>query len=292
MSYGPRPWLQAHWDARAATNFMAGGAGSGLAFFGALLAALGAPPAVWIACLAGGVALVGAGLTAVWFEIGRPLRAFNVLFNPRTSWMAREAVIAPLLFACAFALWTTRATMFAVLLAAFALCFAWAQGRMLHASRGIPAWHDPLVPPWIVVTGLVEGAGLAIALSVWLTPVSPWFGAALVAAALARAALWRAYTRHVAGTIVEGAARALDVAGRRLVRVGTALPALLAAAAFALPGPGGPAQSAALAAAGLLAWLGGWGTKFALVRRAAFNRGFSVAHLPVRGGSRGREVHR
>jgi len=283
VSFGPKPWRQAHWDARAATNFMAGGAGSGLAFFGALLAAFGAPPAVWAACLVAGVALVGAGLTAVWFEIGRPLRAFNVVFNPRSSWMTREAMIAPLLVACAFALWATHATMFAAFLAAFALGFAYAQGRMLHAARGIPAWNDALVPPWIVVTGLVEGAGLALALAVWLTAVSPWFGVALAAAALVRALLWRAYRRHVAATIVAAAARALDAAGRRLDAIGTAPPVLLAVAAFALPGAGGLAQAAVLAAAGLLAWLGGWSTKFALVRRAAFNRGFSIAHLPVRG---------
>ena len=36
MSFGPKPWHQQSWDARAAANFMAGGAGSGLIFFTAL----------------------------------------------------------------------------------------------------------------------------------------------------------------------------------------------------------------------------------------------------------------
>ena len=36
MSYGPNPWHQTHWDARAAGNFIGGGTGSGLIVFAAL----------------------------------------------------------------------------------------------------------------------------------------------------------------------------------------------------------------------------------------------------------------
>ena len=38
------------------------------------------------------LALVAAGLGAVWLEIGRPLRAIHVFFNPCTSWMTREVL--------------------------------------------------------------------------------------------------------------------------------------------------------------------------------------------------------
>ena len=31
-AFGPNPWLQQHWDWRAATNFIFGGAGAGLIF--------------------------------------------------------------------------------------------------------------------------------------------------------------------------------------------------------------------------------------------------------------------
>lgn len=280
MSYGPNPWRQTQWDARAAANFMAGGAGSGLTFVGAMLAAAGAPAVVWLACVGLGVALVGAGLTAVWFEIGRPLRAVNVIFNPATSWMAREAMIAPLLFAVAFSLWATRSLFFALVLALLALAFAYAQGRLLHAAKGIPAWHDAAVPAWIVATAVVEGAGLALAIGVWLAPVHVFASLALVIGVALRAALWFAYRRRVSAAIVAGAARALDVAGRSLLLAGTALPAALVGIATAEPGFAGHAM---LAAAGALAWLGGWSAKYALVCRASFNRGFSLARLPVRG---------
>ena len=43
------------------------------------------------------LALVSLGLLCVWAEIGRPWRSINVIFNPRTSWMSREAALAPLL---------------------------------------------------------------------------------------------------------------------------------------------------------------------------------------------------
>ena len=286
MSYGPNPWRQTQWDARAAANFMAGGAGSGLVFVGAMLAAAGTAPVVWIACIGLGVALVGAGLTAVWFEIGRPLRALNVIFNPGTSWMAREAMIAPLLFAVAFSLWATRTLFFAVLLALLALAFAYAQGRLLHAAKGIPAWHDGAVPPWIVATAIVEGLGLALTIGVWIAPAQGFagraLGLALVLGVALRAALWFAYRRRVSASIVAGAARALDAAGRKLLLVGTVLPAVLALAAAATAEPGF-ARAALLAAAGALAWAGGWSVKFALVCRASFNRGFALAQLPVRG---------
>ena len=88
MSYGPAPWQQKNWDWRAAGNFIGGGAGSGLIVFTALSGAQGL---ALTAAHAGGLALIGCGLLCVWLEIGRPLRALHVFFNPRTSWMTREA---------------------------------------------------------------------------------------------------------------------------------------------------------------------------------------------------------
>ncbi len=95
MSFGPTPCQQTSWDARAAGNFICGGAGAGLIVFTALSGAQGP---VLTALMLGGLGLVGAGLFCVFLELGRPLRAINVLFNPRTSWMTREAFTAALLF--------------------------------------------------------------------------------------------------------------------------------------------------------------------------------------------------
>ncbi len=68
MSFGPNPWQQTSWDARAAGNFIGGGAGAGLIVFAALSGAQG--PALTGLMLAG-LALVGAGLFCV-FAGARP----------------------------------------------------------------------------------------------------------------------------------------------------------------------------------------------------------------------------
>src|ERR1039458_10170488 len=90
------PRQQSNWDARAAANFICGGAGGGLLFATALASGRGDDlrPLVVVA-----LALVGIGLLAVWLEIGRPWRALNVYLHAATSWMTREAMMAPLLFA-------------------------------------------------------------------------------------------------------------------------------------------------------------------------------------------------
>ena len=93
MSFGPRAWIQQHWDVRAALNFMLGGMGAGL-MAATALAYPDDPVPVLLS-----LGLIAAGLAAVWLEIGRKLRAVNVFFNPFTSWMTRESFAALLAFA-------------------------------------------------------------------------------------------------------------------------------------------------------------------------------------------------
>ena len=90
------PKQQHNWDWRAASNFIAGGAGGGLLLCAALagLDAFATRAAILLALI-----LIGSGLTCVWFEIGRPWRALNVYRHFATSWMTREAVVALGVFA-------------------------------------------------------------------------------------------------------------------------------------------------------------------------------------------------
>ena len=154
------------------------------------------------------LALIAAGLAAVWLEIGRKLRALNVFFNPFTSWMTRESFAAVLLFALgAGALW--RPQWFLPAAAAAALVFVWCQGRILRASTGIPAWRAPRVVLLIVSTALAEGAGLCLLFTT--TPLLlTWFGLALVLRAIA----WTRYAAAVRSS-------ALEAPGRALLQIGT-----------------------------------------------------------------------
>lgn len=271
MSFGPNPWQQQHWDTRAAANFMAGGCGSGLIVFAALA---GGPR--WI--FAAGAALVALGLLAVAFEIGRPLRAFNVFKHPQRSWMSREALLAPLLLGCALAAWAGIAAA-GVLAAAAALAYAYCQGRMLRAAKGIPAWREPLIVPLVVATALAEGGGVYLLLAGGAAsvgwPVWALFGLALAA----RAVLWSTWRQRLKAA--PRALRQIDQAGRRF-RTGTLLALALALAALLVPPT--PLLTLLLPPlAGVLALAGGLWFKFTLITRAAFNQGFALAHLPVRG---------
>jgi phenylacetyl-CoA:acceptor oxidoreductase subunit 2 len=281
MSYGPNPWHQTSWDARAAGNFMCGGAGAGLVVFTALSGARGA---TLTALLGAGLALVGVGLLCVFLELGRQLRSLNVILNPRTSWMSREAIAAKLLLA------TGLAAMFGLLpnawpAAVVALAFVYCQGRMLQAAKGIPAWREPLMVPLIVVSGLTEGAGMFLLAAPVHGYLPGWLVVAFEVLVVARFVLWQSYRRRVAGTVSPGAARALGQAGQVLRVGGTLVPILLSVAAVVLAGRV-PGELLVAAVAGLAAASAGGWMKFALVTRAGFNQGFALPHLPVRGQPR------
>jgi phenylacetyl-CoA:acceptor oxidoreductase 26-kDa subunit len=280
MSYGPNPWHQTSWDARAAGNFMCGGAGTGLIVFTALS---GAGGSVLTGLLLAGIAIVGLGLFSVSLEMGRPLRAVNVVFNPRTSWMSREAIAAGLLVATVAAVVAGFASLVWVA-AALALVFVYCQARMLQGAKGIPAWREPLLVPLILTTGLTEGGGLFLAASPVTAIVTPSLLAGFALLMVARILVWRAYRRRVKGTLARGAATALDRAGRLLLVAGTAVP--LALLFLIVAGAAGTLVPAVAAGAGFLAAFAGAWLKFTLVTRAAFNQGFALAHLPVRGQPR------
>ncbi|MEO8204015.1 MAG: phenylacetyl-CoA:acceptor oxidoreductase [Betaproteobacteria bacterium] len=247
--------LQTSWDARAALNFMLGGAGAGLMAASALIASP-APPLL-------SMALVAAGLAAVWLETGRKLRAINVLFNPFTSWMTRESFMAVVFFALGIAGWAIDEKLLVDLAGLAALAFLWCQGRILRAAKGIPAWRAPEVVPLVVSTGLAEGLGLALFFDSGIAMLV-LFALALAARALA----WRRY-------FAAAKPAALDAAGRLLLRLGTFAALGLAFAAYWVPASALLAGAAALAA--------GWNLKFRLITRAAFRQSLSLPHLPIRG---------
>ncbi|HRO58108.1 MAG TPA: dimethyl sulfoxide reductase anchor subunit [Burkholderiaceae bacterium] len=290
-SFGPRAWHQASWDWRAAANFVCGGAGAGLIAVCGLSSALGRP-APWPTLL--GVLLVGFGLFAVWLEIGRPMRALHVFFNPRTSWMSREAFVAALLLPGGVAA-AAGLPGFATVAALLALCFVWCQARILKAARGIPAWRQTSLVPLIVFTGLAEGTGLAlVAALAHGHPARVVFTLAVLLATLAivRWLAWLAYRRRLEPQADPRALAALDSASQPLLWAGTFAPTVLVAfvALFtvALGDSGRMATGSALllALAGLGAIASGMLFKFTLVTRAAYNQGFALTRLPVRGARR------
>lgn len=274
MTYGPKPWLQRHWDMRAATNFTLGGTGAGL-LVATALATVTAPG--WKPALAVGLALIAAGLGAVWLEIGRKLRAVHVFFNPWTSWMTRESFAALVVFALGALALVLGHPSIAQADGIAALAFVYCQGRILRASKGIPAWRTAGITPLIMATGLAEGSGLYM----FLTGGGGETRAPLllfVLAIVARAFAWRVYRANLG----KGAPlRALEPSAKWLLNVGTLAPLVVLLLAHFVAPQLAPAAAMLAAAAALAA---GWHFKFTLVTRAAYNQGFALPRLPVRGG--------
>jgi len=280
-TYGPDPWRQTSWDARAAGNFVCGGAGAGLIAFSVFAGTTGSYAPVLILA---GLALVGLGLFCVSLELGRPLRAINVIRNPRTSWMAREAWVAGALFPAGIVA-ALVAPVVAWVAAILALAFVYCQSRLLQGAKGIPAWREPLLVPLVVLTGLTEGGGIFIA-TIPLHRTAPLalltlFGVLV----MVRLSVWIAYRRRLDGSLAEGARTALDRAGIVLLVLGTAVPLCMIAIAASIALSAG-VVSALCVAIGLAATLAGAWLKFAIVTRAGFNQGFALPHLPVRGVAR------
>lgn len=270
--------LQPHWDARAAANFVCGGAGAGLVFV-TTVCVPERPEAP--ALLALGLGLVAAGLFAVWLELGRPLRAANVLLHLKGSWMSREALVAIVLFGLGLAVLLQQAWA-AIPAAVAALAFLYCQARILSGALAIPAWREPLTLPLLGVTGLAEGVGLFWMLGAWSEPPS-WVAVPLAGLLFVRWVLWRGWRRRLeSNPAALPALRAMETQGQWLQWFGTAVPIVLAVTGASGFAPA--AMSAALlATSGALATFTGGAFKFHLITRAGFHHGIVLPRMPVRG---------
>lgn len=118
-----------------------------------------------------------------------------------------------------------------------------------------------------MTTGLAEGTGLLVLMNSDLFALS-LFTAAVIARGFAWSGYWAALKPPASRA-------ALESAGKALLQVGTLVPLALVPGGNFLP------QAAMLAAIAAIL-TGGW-FKFVLVTRAAWNQGFALPQLPVRG---------
>ena len=279
------PWHQTNWDLRAAGNFVFGGAGTGLVIFSAFAHVSGT---AYVMPVLIGLALVGLGLLCVWAEIGRPLRALNVYRHTKTSWMTREAMVAPFLFASGLGAAWTGSEALVWTAAALALGYLTCQAQMIRASKGIPAWRNPLIVPLVMLTGLCEGAGFAMMVAAVTADHGhlKWIETCLLALALARGLAWYAYR----SSLQRERAPKKALAAMSKIEV-----------PFAILGNWTPLALLFIALASssmnIIFWFGtvcafavvlsGWLFKVVLITRAAFNQGFALPRTAVRGAGNG-----
>lgn len=275
------PWLQQHWDWRAAANFIGGGTGTGMMVAASVSALFGTP--IWpFALLA--LIFVAGGLSMVWTELGRPWRALNVVLHPKTSWMTREALVAPPLFVSGLAAAWYNSALLGVLAALFALIFLYCQARMLHGSKGIPIWRENLSIPLLVSTGLVEGAGLMTLASAYLYPyATPSVVNVMLLAVIVRSSIWRAYRKKLSNTAPTKANEVLKRAHIPLTLIGAIIPFTLVIIGLLMP----DIYHLVYPLAGISALVAGWMMKYIIVTRASYNQGYAITHMPERSAGSG-----
>jgi phenylacetyl-CoA:acceptor oxidoreductase subunit 2 len=265
-------YLQTNWDWRAAGNFMFGGTGSALIVMTAVASYPAAPP---LALVLPALALVGLGLFLVWLEIGRPWRFLHVFFHPHTSWMTREGSVAMLLFPVALIAVAMGSGILIACAGILAAAFLYCQGRILKASKGIPAWREPAIVPFIIGTGLAEGCALVL-LVLTLTGGAPdWLVWALLVFLGFRSWSWISYqTALAAPGVPPGARHAIKKANPVFLLAGNIVPAL----ALVLPGAT-IGRLWLLLAACVLTVAAGWYVKYVIVAKAAFVQGYGLGKL-------------
>ena len=275
---------QTFWDLRAATNFIAGGAGAGavvIACAAWLLGALDHDALVQV--FAASAVLMAIGLFAVFLEIGRKARFLYTLLRPQSSWMTREVYCVALFYPLVLANLVLVSWKLPLATAVAALGFLYCQARILHAGVGVPVWRAPLVPALFVAGGLLEGAAL-VGVFVSKPPTGPDAVAALAQIGLLlvvlNAGLWHAYRRTAQSAGVAPLGRdALARATPWIHTIGHLVPAVLLVVALGDP-PLGPVL---LTMAALAMLAGGVMWKVTVIIHASHQQGFSLPKLPQRG---------
>ena len=279
---GVDPWRQTYWDWRAAGNFIAGGSGSGLLLITAI-AGLRGGPVQWLTLMS--LILVAVGLSLVWLELGRPWRFMHVFFNPHTSWMTREAIVAMPLLALGLAAVLTNRLEFVWAAAVAGMGFLYCQGRVLIAAKGIPVWRTPRIMALILCTGFAEGCGIYLLLAPWLTPGAvtatfPLVMILLLVALAGRLYAWSVYRNGLKGKAPKAALEVLNRSNLPFITLGHVFPALALTAGLLFPG----ARLLVALLAGVSAAAAGWFIKSVIITRAAYNQGYAIEHTPARGG--------
>ena len=223
---------------------------------------------------------VGLGLGLVWLEIGRPWRFLNVLRNPATSWMSREAWAAVVFMPAGALGAVTGSPMITSIAAAAGLFFLLCQAQMLRAARGVPAWRDPAIIPLVMATGLAEGAGLMLVATAISQDQPQWLSITALVMLMVRTVLVLVYgvrlRQRRAPDAVVNRLKAMTTSG---AAVGGAAPVVLLVGAMLLG-----IETAGILA-GLIAAVTGWHLKYTIVRSLAFTQGFAIERSPARGAA-------
>jgi len=243
--------------------------------------------------------LIGVGGLILIADLGKPLRLFRALLNPRTSWISVGA-ISDFIFMGFAGLWTLAdleipgvlsltglpwhgdsplGLAFQVIAALAAIVVIAYPGLVLASSPSIPFWNSALIPMQFLVNGFASGFAFALVfsaiaavdagtLTIWLAITATLLVASLF---LQIGHLLNGQYSHIAGQF---SVRRLVSGDLQLVYLGgvilAGLVAPLALVAYALSVGSGSTATMAAAAAGVLIVVGNWLSKHAVIRAGAY----------------------
>lgn len=179
------------WSVILLTTLIGAGQGLFLALFAAELFGMGGST-LFVPGAAVALGMLGAGLVASFFHLGRPERAWRSAAMWRTSWLSREVIVLPAFMAAVFAWGAAHklglptfmlGTAGVVLALALFVC----TGMIYACLPFLQEWRTPLTIVNFTLLGSASGltAGGAIAALLHAPLVRPYVAAALVAGALA-----------------------------------------------------------------------------------------------------------
>lgn len=272
--------VQKVWDWRAAMNFVLGGMSAGLfllAYAGYLMGAYDTTTLLGIDVAAG--AIMGAGLFCVFLKLGRRFRFWRVATRWQSSWMTRETYFVGVIYPALLAnlLWPN--TVLHALIAAAAAGFLVCQANILHAAKGIPIWREPIIVPLLIVTGLLEGAGL-LALAGAVTGFLKGNYLPLVATIVVLAPTMAVLSLRYLPLTRKTTHGEVEAIAQPVLLVGQLLPSLVVV--IAAMAPDNTTRAILVGIAGLVMVLTGALWKYTIIVRAAHFQGHQI---PGRGAS-------
>lgn len=152
---------QSVWHNGAFINFTFGGAGAGLYVF-LFYTGLFIPDGVINRGLLEIISLVliCCGFISLYFEAGNPVKSIYLLKNLKYSWMSREVLFGLLFVSTAVLGFFVQIELLRYIAGVSALLFLLSQGFIFYTSNAITAWNINLVPPIIILSGLLSGGGI------------------------------------------------------------------------------------------------------------------------------------
>jgi sulfite dehydrogenase (quinone) subunit SoeC len=147
------------------------GAAQGLFLVVFVLDIFKSPPREFILyCCGMSLLLLGCGLLASFFHLGRPERAWRAVSQWRTSWLSREVIVLPAFTASVFFYGLAGSKTAGAVAALLCLALFACTGMVYACLKFLQEWHSPFTLVNFLLLGTASGLTLSVPLAVLFYP--------------------------------------------------------------------------------------------------------------------------